>query len=79
MTQGRQKDELKDITLLGNQNNTYEFDYRPEVIISIKVVIILLSLIVQNSHHYALLRVNQILRQFISRISLISRWWNLNH
>lgn len=32
MTQGRQKDELKDITLLGNQNNTYEFDYRPEVL-----------------------------------------------
>ena len=75
MTQGRQKDELKDITLLGNQNNTYEFDYRPEVLETF-----------DNKHqgrdyfvNYALLRVNQILRQFISRISLISRWWNLNH
>lgn len=32
MTQGRQKEELQDITLLGNQNNKYEFDYTPEVL-----------------------------------------------
>ena len=32
MEQGRQKDELQDITLLGNQNNTYDFDYRPDVL-----------------------------------------------
>ena len=25
MAQGRQKDELQDITLLGNQNNTYDY------------------------------------------------------
>ncbi|MBF9295166.1 NADPH-dependent 7-cyano-7-deazaguanine reductase QueF, partial [Staphylococcus epidermidis] len=29
MTQGRNKEELQDITLLGNQNNKYEFDYTP--------------------------------------------------
>ncbi|HHU6750478.1 TPA: preQ(1) synthase [Staphylococcus pseudintermedius] len=32
MTEGRSKDELQDITLLGNQNNTYNFDYRPDVL-----------------------------------------------
>lgn len=32
MAQGRQKDELQDITLLGNQNNTYDFNYRPDVL-----------------------------------------------
>lgn len=32
LTQGRQKEELQDITLLGNQNNKYEFDYTPEVL-----------------------------------------------
>ena len=26
------KEELQDITLLGNQNNKYEFDYTPEVL-----------------------------------------------
>ena len=29
MAHGRQQDELQDITLLGNQDNTYNFDYRP--------------------------------------------------
>lgn len=28
MAHGRQQDELQDITLLGNQDNTYNFDYR---------------------------------------------------
>ena len=28
MTEGRNKEELEDITLLGNQNNKYDFDYR---------------------------------------------------
>ncbi|ELJ9323056.1 NADPH-dependent 7-cyano-7-deazaguanine reductase QueF [Staphylococcus pseudintermedius] len=32
MTEGRSKDELQDTTLLGNQNNTYNFDYRPDVL-----------------------------------------------
>ena len=32
MTQGRNKEELQDITLLGNQNNKYEFDYTPQVL-----------------------------------------------
>ena len=32
MTQGRQEEEMKDITLLGNQNNNYQFDYRPDVL-----------------------------------------------
>ena len=32
MTQGRNKEELQDITLLGNQNNKYEFDYDPAVL-----------------------------------------------
>ena len=32
MAHGRQQDELQDITLLGNQNNTYNFDYRPDVL-----------------------------------------------
>ena len=45
MTQGRNKEELQDITLLGNQNNKYEFDYTPQVletlIINIKEEIIL--------------------------------------
>ena len=30
--EGRNKDELQDITLLGNQNNQYDFDYRPDVL-----------------------------------------------
>ena len=30
MAQGRQKDERQDITLLGNQNKTYDFNYRPD-------------------------------------------------
>jgi 7-cyano-7-deazaguanine reductase len=29
---GRQKDEMEDVTLLGNQNNTYAFDYDPSVL-----------------------------------------------
>lgn len=29
---GRQKDEMKNVTLLGNQNNTYAFDYDPSVL-----------------------------------------------
>ena len=45
MTQGRNKEELQDITLLGNQNNKYEFDYTPKysklLIINIKEEIIL--------------------------------------
>lgn len=32
MAHGRQQDELQDITLLGNQDNTYNFDYRPDVL-----------------------------------------------
>lgn len=32
MTEGRNKEELEDITLLGNQNNKYDFDYRPDVL-----------------------------------------------
>lgn len=29
---GRQKDEMEDVTLLGNQNNKYAFDYDPSVL-----------------------------------------------
>lgn len=29
---GRQKDEMENVTLLGNQNNTYAFDYDPSVL-----------------------------------------------
>lgn len=29
---GRQKDEMKNVTLLSNQNNTYAFDYDPSVL-----------------------------------------------
>lgn len=29
---GRQKEEMEDVTLLGNQNNTYAFDYNPSVL-----------------------------------------------
>ena len=29
---GRKKEEMKDITLLGNQGTTYEYDYNPEVL-----------------------------------------------
>ncbi|PXX85676.1 NADPH-dependent 7-cyano-7-deazaguanine reductase QueF [Staphylococcus warneri] len=29
---GRQKEEMEDVTLLGNQNNTYAFDYDPSVL-----------------------------------------------
>ena len=29
MSEGRNKENLQDITLLGNQNNKYEFDYDP--------------------------------------------------
>ena len=32
MSNGREKEELKDITLLGNQNVKYEFGYNPEVL-----------------------------------------------
>ena len=32
MAEGRNKNELQDITLLGNQNNQYDFDYRPDVL-----------------------------------------------
>ena len=32
MAHGRQQDELQDITLLGNQDDTYNFDYRPDVL-----------------------------------------------
>jgi 7-cyano-7-deazaguanine reductase len=32
LAQGRNNEELQDITLLGNQNNKYDFDYTPEVL-----------------------------------------------
>ncbi len=32
MAHGRQQDELQDITLFRNQDNTYNFDYRPDVL-----------------------------------------------
>ena len=32
MSKGREKQELKDITLLGNQNVKYEFGYNPEIL-----------------------------------------------
>lgn len=32
MSSGRDKQELKDITLLGNQNVKYEFGYNPEIL-----------------------------------------------
>lgn len=32
MSEGRNKDDLKDITLLGNQNNQYYDQYKPEVL-----------------------------------------------
>ena len=32
MSNGREREELKDITLLGNQNVKYEFGYNPEVL-----------------------------------------------
>src|SRR5699024_5109720 len=32
MSEGRKHEDLKDITLLGNQNNKYDFDYRPDVL-----------------------------------------------
>ncbi|MDT3995811.1 NADPH-dependent 7-cyano-7-deazaguanine reductase QueF, partial [Mammaliicoccus fleurettii] len=32
MSEGRNKEELKDITLLGNQNNQYHDQYKPEVL-----------------------------------------------
>ena len=42
---GRKEAELKDITLLGNQNNKYLFEYSPEILESfdknIKIGIIL--------------------------------------
>jgi len=32
MATGRDKKEMKDVTLLGNKNNKYEFDYDPSVL-----------------------------------------------
>ena len=32
MSEGRKKEDLKDITLLGNQNNQYYDQYNPEVL-----------------------------------------------
>lgn len=32
MATGRNKEEMKDVTLLGNKNNKYEFDYDPSVL-----------------------------------------------
>src|SRR5699024_9749260 len=32
MSEGRNQEDLTDITLLGNQNNKYDFDYRPDVL-----------------------------------------------
>ena len=29
---GRKETELQDITLLGNQNTKYEFEYNPEIL-----------------------------------------------
>jgi 7-cyano-7-deazaguanine reductase len=37
---GRKENELKDITLLGNQGTTYVFDYDPSVLENIKTATI---------------------------------------
>ena len=83
MTQGRQEEEMKDITLLGNQNNNYQFDYRPDVLETFvnkhQGETISLNLTVQNLRHSALSQVNPTLLQSISHISRMLKWLSLSH
>ena len=70
--------QLENITLLGNQNTKYSFDYSQKYSrfskINIQTVIILLNLIVLNSQAYVQLLDSRILRRFISAIFLIKKW-----
>ena len=59
----RTSEETKDITLLGQKNVKYEFNYRPDVL---------------ETFDNALSQVNQILVQFISLIFLMKKWWKVN-
>lgn len=66
---GRLDEDLKDVTLLGNQNTKYLFEYSPEIlevlIIIIQTVITLLNSIALNLQAYVRKQANRILQQFI--------------
>ncbi len=82
MAHGRQQDELQDITLLGNQDNTYNFDYRPDVLESFdnkhQGRDYFVNSTVQNLHHYVQLLGNQILQLSIFHIFQMLKWLNQN-
>ena len=80
---GRQKEELQDITLLGNQNNKYLYEYDKTILESF-----------DNKHQgrdyfvkfncpeftsLCRLQDNPTSLQFISAIFRISRWLNQSH
>lgn len=76
-------DEMKNLTLLGNQNTKYKYDYDPSILESLTIVmsimVTLLNSIVLSLPHYVRLQVSQILQRFISHIFLINFVSNQNH
>lgn len=77
-----QQEEMKNLTLLGSKETPYIFEYSPQVLESLIIVmlimIILSNLTVQNLRHFVLLLGNQISLASISLIFQTSFVWSLN-
>ena len=71
-----QQEEMKNLSLLGNKETNYIFDYQPEVLESLTIVMwkmtISSNLTVLNLPHFAQSLLSQTLRLFIFPTSLTS-------
>lgn len=75
-------DEMKDLTLLGNQKTTYTYDYDPSILESFDNRHVDNDYFIKFNcplHHFVRLLGNQILRRFIFLIFQINFAWNQNH
>ena len=64
-----QQEEMKNLSLLGNKETNYIFDYQPEVLNPLTIVMLKMTIssnsTVLNLPLFVLLRLNQTLRRFI--------------